>query len=121
MGVSDVNVVHIVSRVAHILARDDFGWWLVLLAGPVLSPAGADACFADRRAVWAKWVGIASALLLASGIFNFFVIHGEAKIDGGELPSKYHMFFGMKFLLALFSDVRVVDFSGSDGTGGPVP
>jgi len=97
---SGVDVPQVVARVAHILSA------MILVGGlfyirTILSPAGADACFADRRAVWAKWVGLTSALLIASGLYNFFVIHQGAKAAGGELPSTYHMLFGIKFLAAL--------------------
>ena len=93
-------MVQLASRVLHILSA------VILVGGlfylrTVLAPAGADACFADRRSVWAKWVGIATLLLLVSGIYNFLIIHGEAKASGNKLPSAYHMLFGIKFLLAL--------------------
>ncbi len=68
----------------------------------ILSPAGADACFADRRSVWAKWVGIATLFLLVTGFYNFFIIIGQSKAEGGvKLPPTYHMLFGVKFLLAM--------------------
>lgn len=94
------QLVQIVSRVLHILGA-------IILAGglfyirSVLSPAGVDACFAGRRAVWAKWVGIAALLLLATGIYNFLVINDQVKADGGKLEPAYHMLFGIKFLLGL--------------------
>ncbi|NOY43050.1 MAG: hypothetical protein GXP26_14600 [Planctomycetes bacterium] len=96
-AVSTSNLVPIISRVVHILSA------MILVGGlfyirTILSPAGVDACFADRRAVWAKWVGFASALLIASGLFNFMAI---VKAAGEELPPTYHMLFGIKFLAAL--------------------
>ncbi|MEQ8210466.1 MAG: hypothetical protein RH917_11595 [Lacipirellulaceae bacterium] len=99
--VDAMYVVGIASRVLHILGA-------IILAGglfymkAVLSPKGPDACFADRRGIWAKWVGIASFLLIATGLYNFFAINSGVKADGGKLPSTYHMLFGIKFLLALF-------------------
>lgn len=94
-------VIKLVSRVLHILSA------IILVGGlfyirTILSPAGVDACFADRRAVWAKWVGMATFFLLISGFYNFFMILGASKAEGGvKLPSTYHMLFGIKFLLAL--------------------
>jgi len=94
-------VIQIVSRVLHILSA------VILVGGlfyirTILSPAGVDACFAGRRAVWAKWVGIATLFLLLSGFYNFFMIIGQSKIEGAvKLPPAYHMLFGIKFLLAL--------------------
>jgi len=97
---SNFDVPQIVSRIAHILSA------MILVGGlfyirTILSPSGADACFADRRGVWAKWVGFVSALLLISGIYNFIMINKGVKAAGGELPPTYHMLFGIKFLMAL--------------------
>lgn len=90
----------IVSRILHILSA------IILVGGlfyirTILSPAGVDACFAGRRQVWAKWVGMATLFLLVSGLYNFVLIKNAAEVDGGELPSTYHMLFGIKFLLGL--------------------
>ena len=93
-------MIGIISRILHILSA------IILVGGlfyirTILSPAGVDACFAGRRQVWAKWVGMATLFLLVSGFYNFFLINGAAKADGGKLPSTYHMLFGVKFLLGL--------------------
>jgi putative copper export protein len=94
------ELLQLASRVLHILGA-------IVLAGglfyirSVLSPSGVDACFAGRRAAWAKWVGIATFLLLGTGIYNFLVINNLAKADGGKLDPTYHMLFGIKFLLGL--------------------
>lgn len=90
----------IASRAIHILCAIIIGGGLFYLR-TVLAPSGAAACFADRRAVWARWVGIATFLLLASGLFNFMVIIREYKDAGVKLPSTYHMLFGVKVLLSL--------------------
>jgi len=96
----EIDIIPLVSRVLHILSA------VILVGGlfyirTILSPAGVDACFADRRAVWAKWVGITTAFLLLTGIYNLILIIGEAKADGVKLPPTYHMLFGVKFLLGL--------------------
>ncbi len=103
----EIDIIPLVSRVLHILSA------IILVGGlfyirTILSPAApsadkmADTCFADRRAVWAKWVGITTAFLLLTGVYNLIVIIGESKVEGGvKLPPTYHMLFGVKFLLAL--------------------
>jgi putative copper export protein len=59
--------------------------------------AGVDAQFGGRRAAWAMWVGIATLLLLASGLFNYnWIISAHEKMEGG-----YHALAGTKILLAL--------------------
>jgi len=109
--VDGAYVLQIASRVLHIVSA------MILVGGlffmrTILSPAGADACYAGRRAVWAKWAGIATALLLATGFYNFFLINGQAKVDGGKLPAAYHMLFGAKFLLALLVMFLVAILAG---------
>ncbi|MEM9351805.1 MAG: hypothetical protein AAGA92_02240 [Planctomycetota bacterium] len=98
--INGAYVLGIVARVLHIASA------IILLGGvfylkTVLAPAGADACFAERRGVWAKWVGMTSGFLLLSGFYNFYVAITTAKAAGDKLPSAYHMLFGVKFLLAL--------------------
>lgn len=93
-------VIKLFARVLHILSA------IILVGGlfyirSVLSPSGVEACYADRRAVWAKWVGMATGFLLISGLYNLMMIIGQAKADGIKLPPAYHMLFGIKFLLAL--------------------
>tara|TARA_Y100000994_G_scaffold223164_1_gene203872 strand:+ start:78 stop:614 length:537 start_codon:yes stop_codon:yes gene_type:complete len=98
-------VLQLFSRILHILGA------IILVGGlfyirTVLAPAetdktSADTCYAGRRAIWARWVGIATFLLLLSGFYNFMTINGQAKVDGGKLEPTYHILFGIKFLLAL--------------------
>ena len=100
-------VIQLVSRVLHILSA------IILVGGlfyirTILAPSASspdkigETCFGDRRAVWAKWVGISTAFLLLTGIYNLIYIIGESKADGGvKLPPTYHMLFGVKFLLAM--------------------
>ncbi len=96
----EINVIQLISRVLHILSA------VILVGGlfyirTILSPSGPEACFADRRAIWAKWVGITTAFLLLTGIYNLIVIIGQSKADGIKLPPTYHILFGTKFLLGL--------------------
>jgi putative copper export protein len=92
-------VLYVVLRVLHILAA------IIIVGGLfyakiVLVPAGADP-YAGNRQVWARWVGIASLLLVVSGLMNFMNNIGLAKEHGTPLPPTYHMLFGIKFLLGL--------------------
>jgi uncharacterized membrane protein len=92
----------LISRISHILGA-------VILAGGlfyirfVVSPTGApapgqpaDQFFGGRRATWAKWVGIATALLLFSGLWNYMQF-----AKNYELAPKYHMILGIKILAAI--------------------
>jgi uncharacterized membrane protein len=94
-------VTRVASRVLHILGAIILGGGLFYIR-TILSPSGIEACYADRRVVWARWVGLATFLLLASGIYNFIVILNQSKEpDGKPLDSTYHMLFGIKMLLGL--------------------
>lgn len=99
--VDATQVIRILSRVFHIMFAIIIGGGLFYLRA-VLAPAGADACFAGRRAVWARWVGAATAFLIATGLYNYITYIRDAKATGAPLPQTYHMLFGAKFLLALF-------------------
>jgi len=93
-------VIQLVSRVLHILPA------MILVGGlyylrTMVVPVGSEDCYAGRRAMWAKAVGICTLLLLATGFYNFFGILSAAKEAGEKLPPAYHMLFGIKCLLAL--------------------
>jgi uncharacterized membrane protein len=94
-------VARLVSRMIHILCAIIIGGGLFYMRS-VLSPAGVEACYADRRSAWARWVAAASFLLLVSGLFNFMTIMEDYREAGEKLPASYHMLFGLKFLLGLF-------------------
>ena len=89
------------SRVLHVLGS------IVLLGGifyllAVVAPRAAtsgknaDAWFAGNRAAWAKWVGIATTVLLITGLFNFYMI-----VTTNQIATSYHMLGGLKILVAL--------------------
>ena len=90
----------ITSRVLHILSAIVLGGGLFYIK-TVFSRRSSDA-FADRRGAWAMWVGIASLLLILTGLYNFIAINNAVKAGGAKLPSTYHMLFGIKALLAIF-------------------
>src|SRR5262249_28167576 len=90
--------VMLVSRVLHILGA------IILVGGlfylkTVVAPSAptGEAWFSGRRAAWAKWVGIATLLLLATGFWNYAQI---IKLNLKMAPS-YHMVLGIKILLGL--------------------
>lgn len=60
------------------------------------NPADADTWFSGNRGAWAKWVGITTALLLISGLFNFI-----NNVTTYKLVPSYHMLGTLKILLAL--------------------
>jgi len=93
--------VLLTSRVLHVLSS------IILLGGifyllavvaprAVTSGGNADAWFNGNRAAWAKWVGITTALLLVTGLFNFITI-----VKANEIAVSYHMLGGLKILVAL--------------------
>jgi uncharacterized membrane protein len=100
--VDGMYFVMLLSRILHILGA------IILVGGLfyirfVLAPTTAsgdateaDQLFGGRRANWAKWVGIATALLLATGFLNYI-----RYMKTYDLPSSYHMLIGMKMLAAL--------------------
>jgi hypothetical protein len=92
----------IVSRAIHLVCAIILGGGVFYMRS-VLSYAGPDACFAGRRQVWARWVAVASTLLLASGMYNYLANVWASKVPGATaLPFAYHILFGIKFLLGLF-------------------
>lgn len=91
------------SRICHILGA------VILVGGlfyirnilsPIDAPPGTapvDQFFGGRRATWAKWVGIATALLLISGLFNYIMVIKQNE----HLAPSYHMIAGIKMLAAI--------------------
>jgi hypothetical protein len=93
--------IRIVSRALHLLSAIILGGGLFYMRS-VLSPSGAEACFAGSRQVWARWTIVASTFLLATGLYNYMAIISDSKVVGARaLPSTYHMLFGVKFLLGI--------------------
>jgi uncharacterized membrane protein len=92
-----------ISRICHIIGA------IILVGGlfyirTIISPAAAppgtspvDQYFGGPRATWAKWVGIATALLLITGLFNYVMIIKQHE----HMASAYHMIAGMKMLGAI--------------------
>jgi uncharacterized membrane protein len=91
------------SRIIHILGAIVLVgglFYLRFIISPVDTPPGTapvDQLFGGRRATWAKWVGIATALLLVTGFYNYIMIIKQNE----RMASSYHMVAGMKMLLAI--------------------
>jgi uncharacterized membrane protein len=95
--------IMLASRILHILGA------IILVGGlfyvrTIVTPAAAptdatdaDRQFGGRRAAWAMWVGIATLLLLVTGLWNYWqMIQMHEK-----LASSYHMLAGIKILVSL--------------------
>ena len=102
--------VMLASRILHILGAIILVGGLFYLRAVILplpyregsgeGSADADRLFGGRRAAWAMWVGIATLLLLVTGLWNYLqMIRMHEK-----LAPSYHMMAGIKILagLALF-------------------
>jgi putative copper export protein len=90
----------VLSRALHLVCAIILGGGVFYIR-TILAPSGAAECFGDRRAVWARWVGIASGILLLSGMFNYITIIRAAREAGSPVELTYHIFFVIKFLLGL--------------------
>ena len=95
--------VLLTSRVLHILSSiillGGIFYLLAVVAPRVVASGGradADAWFNGNRAAWAKWVGITTALLLVTGLFNFVMI-----VKANQIAVSYHMLGGIKILVGL--------------------
>jgi hypothetical protein len=90
------------SRILHILGAIVLVgglFYIRFIVSPVDTPPGTgpvDQLFGGRRAAWAKWVGIATALLLITGLFNYYMVTKQYE----RMASSYHMVAGLKILTA---------------------
>ena len=99
---SSMYWIMLVSRILHILGA------IILVGGlfymrfvvssvdapPDASPV--DRFFGGRRAIWAKLVGLATALLLITGVWNYAQISKQF-----DVVTSYHMVAGLKILAAI--------------------
>jgi uncharacterized membrane protein len=97
--------VMLLSRILHILGAiilvGGIFYVRTIIAPPAAAPtADADSLFGGRRAAWAMWVGIATLLLLVTGLWNYMQIIRMHE----RMASSYHMIAGLKMLagVALF-------------------
>lgn len=93
--------LHILSAVT--LAGGVFFWrWALLGSLEALPEANRQEFAAAIRPKWARLVMASSGLLLLSGLVNFMFVVQRYDLDKTAFPgSKYHMLFGIKFLVAL--------------------
>jgi uncharacterized membrane protein len=94
--------IMLVSRILHILGAIILVGGLFYLRAVVFPTAASDAAnpdqqFGGRRAAWAMWVGIATLLLLVTGVWNYIQM---IRLHEKLAPS-YHMLAGIKMLLGL--------------------
>jgi uncharacterized membrane protein len=94
--------IMLTSRILHILGAIILAgglFYIRYVVSPVSAPPGAepvDQLFGGRRASWAKWVGISTALLLFTGFWNY-VQFGKTY----DLAKSYHMVMGFKILAGI--------------------
>jgi uncharacterized membrane protein len=99
---SGMDWIMLVSRILHILGAVILAgglFYIRAVVSPAAAPAGAqdaDRFFGGRRATWAKWVGIATALLLFTGFWNYAQFTRTY-----DLQKTYHMVLGIKILAAI--------------------
>src|SRR5256885_8909670 len=89
--------IMLVSRILHILGAIILAgglFYIRYVVSPISAPPGTqpvDQFFGGRRATWAKWVGIATALLLFTGLWNYMQFRQTY-----DLAKSYHMVLGFK-------------------------
>jgi uncharacterized membrane protein len=94
--------IMLVSRILHILGAIVLAgglFYIRYIVSPVSAPPGTqppDQFFGGRRATWAKWVGISTALLLVTGFWNYIQFSRTY-----DLAKTYHMVLGFKILAAI--------------------
>jgi uncharacterized membrane protein len=88
------------SRVLHILGSIVMiggVFYLLAVVAPKIAAGNysADDWFSGNRAAWAKWVGISTAVLLVTGLFNFVMM-----VKLNHIDKTYHMLGTGKILIA---------------------
>jgi hypothetical protein len=93
--------IMLVSRILHIVGAIILAgglFYIRYVVSPISAPPGTqpvDQFFGGRRATWAKWVGIATALLFVTGFWNYVQFSRTY-----DLAKSYHMVLGFKILAA---------------------
>jgi uncharacterized membrane protein len=93
------RILHVISAI--ILVGGLFYLWAVVTPAANSDAASENSLSVDRyfggsRAAWAKWVGIASAFLLVTGLWNFVNM-----VTANKLHFTYHILGTLKIVLAL--------------------
>jgi putative copper export protein len=97
------TIVPLVSHILHIIGAVILVGGIVYLR-TVVAPGAApgegdpvDRLYSGRRTAWARWVGIATGLLLATGIINIVLVMKTYP----NLSGSYRAMLGAKIVLAL--------------------
>ncbi len=99
----EFDIIQFVSRWLHITAAATAAGGALFMklalhpASETLPPDARQALREAVRARWSKVVMISIAVLLATGLYNFFMINNAYVLKG----TPYHPIFGGKVLLAL--------------------
>jgi len=116
----DASFWLLLSRVLHILGAvvlvgGVFYLRMVVVSGVRAEDSGAetDLWFSGRRGTWAMWVGIATLVLIVTGLVNFMHVLRTNESLGGN----YHALFGIKFLLALVVFFLAAVLAGKSAAG----
>src|SRR5262245_24349511 len=101
IGLLILRWMHILSAIA-MMGGAFFMRFALMPSAATLPDDAHDQLRTALRARWAPVVMAASTLLILSGLLNFGLTVMNFSFDKSTLAgSKYHMFFGIKFLLAL--------------------
>jgi uncharacterized membrane protein len=101
-GADATAAIAVAAHILHVLAAVTLVGGLVYLrfvllpAEKTLPPDQGAELAAAARARWSKWVAASALFLLASGLYSIARISMQYQV-----PSWYHVLFGVKFLLAL--------------------
>lgn len=108
--------LHILSAIT--LAGGVLFWRFAWLdAAGSLSEATRVEVAAAVRSRWSKLVMATSGILLVTGLANFMLIVQRFEFDKSAFPGdKYHMLFGIKFLLSLAVFMLSALLAGRTGT-----
>lgn len=104
---------HILSAIAMMGGAIFVGFILRGAAAEALDPAAREALIAAVRKRWKRAVMLLTTLLLVSGFYNYLMVTRFAHPD----EPRYHMMFGIKFLLSLAVFTLAMFLVGSSGLG----
>ena len=111
--------IMLTSRILHILGAIILAGGLFYLRfvipAPAANPPSPDQFFGGPRGKWAKWVGIATALLLISGFWNYIQFSKTY-----DLAKFYHMILGIKMIAAIVVFLLAALLAGRTSTAAAI-